>query len=897
MEKAFEIENIKNFLHSLYRGNNPHEAFTFFDNLIDSESDCPVLFNILIEIIIQDNDINLKNVSLTIIRKMNFNFIIDSIFILNQRIDPAYTYIIEMLTNFLTKEIQFELFSLIDEKISTYQDFNDQKAILQLLSSFNDNIYTEKIKIDKINNEMYNEIQNKYYRYFIQTAGSLISNDELDANGTAFLLYFARSFQKILTILDFDFFHTLACFCLSQATDDKMHADLIETIIMIYSGLLRKYKEDNLKVSSIHEFLKYFYEYCQSIDNIPTESLYFWRYFFIRLDTIDPIPDNFEDLILYCIFPFFKFNPDLVDHNLELFIYELSPDIDSPLYALISGLRLTPEYPRLSEFIFQFADSYFEQYYEQDIFEICRLLIIVSTFSFSPCSINQNYICSFYQEKIFPLIDQIDIYQVKIVDIYLAIAICAFISKANPINDKPIFDDPSYSQVLIEFLKWALLYQLDDDNTNLLLFYYSFQVISNRFKKLNTLQLILLFNFDEEEIQKILENIIKINSKVQTLYTNELWMFLIDKLMTPDIIEVTIESLVECIWEFCLSFNDTDNTDTFLRGKYLDLFSLLVSKCDNYDEKANIFNEVFTKLTDEMEKSNWILDPYCFEYTLNLMIVFTDNLLISSDKIPQIMETIGWFIYTMLFSIDSSFPCIYDLVFQYSCFILKIIQYTTDPDEFIKSIAPFLMQIVTKFNEILPEDETFTFEGLNAPLIKFKGIGSIFQFFYDIHSNLLEMEKLDNSAKSEFLTALIISNPSFLFEHENKILDIIQNVFPNSLAILHINAILEILIYFYDNRPSSEDLEAVVSSFLQRIEELNELLTNHKFNEEKNNDEEEDANFAYIEDVNFACTCDDDLDDVDDDERPYFDYQIFTENIFNTISRVMDLIKLFGIEL
>ena len=78
---------------------------------------------------------------------------------------------------------------------------------------------------------------------------------------------------------------------------------------------------------------------------------------------------------------------------------------------------------------------------------------------------------------------------------------------------------------------------------------------------------------------------------------------------------------------------------------------------------------------------------------------------------------------------------------------------------------------------------------------------------------------------------------------------------------------------------------------------MNELLTNHKFNEEKNNDEEEDANFAYIEDVNFACTCDDDLDDVDDDERPYFDYQIFTENIFNTISRVMDLIKLFGIEL
>ena len=77
-------ESVKRNLHAIYSSSDQKEATNFFSELISSETECSSLLKILIEIFLQEENENLKKMSLIIIREMNYDFIMESVFILFQ---------------------------------------------------------------------------------------------------------------------------------------------------------------------------------------------------------------------------------------------------------------------------------------------------------------------------------------------------------------------------------------------------------------------------------------------------------------------------------------------------------------------------------------------------------------------------------------------------------------------------------------------------------------------------------------------------------------------------------------------------------------------------------------------------------------------------------------------
>lgn len=852
-----DIEIIKYHLQSFYKDNNNEEANAFFKNIINSESDRPILYEILMQIIIEDDDINLKIVSITLIREMDFN-IFNSILILNQKMEPEQYQIIEILTDYLARRKRFQLTQEIDEIISEDLDILTQKAIVQLLASLFYLIEDLEDKPDE-----YKIAFPNYYTYFLQAASALVSSEKLDENETIFLYYFLKSFQDVI-INSRDsskvFIHNLTCSCLNQKISNNLFNQIIDLVLYIYSYFIRIYMNE----MPVAEFLNYFDEYCQSTHYISEQSLCCWGSIFIHIPKFESLPENLGDFIINYVFIFFKFQPSLIDDDLEQFLYELSPDVNEiPLKRLFTGLLNTPYYQPLSDFVFHFSDSYFQQYIDQDIIEICRILIFTSRFTFYPCQEHEQYLSDFYVNKIFPLINGIDLTRKS--DVYLAISICEFISTTNIKNILPVFENFEYIQILVNFLKWSILCPFERSNAYKLLFFCAVRAFANKFANKNYIQ---FFEFDEKDKYEIFFRLYQLNTEIQTYSMNELLAFLI-KNMLPS--ELSIQQFSKTVWNLIISLNDC--ISPFLLSEYFRLLELLFSRCDD-EAKEVFFEDFFSLLNDEMYgPSDWIIND-CFNNVISLMTLFADCLLDSSEKLPLFMSTVGEFIKNILFHNETENlqkGIINDVVFLYEIFTFEIFKYSDDPKSCIDMIIePFLIPIVCRFNQLLDKYNTFSFDSLNSPLIKFKGDEDIFQCMWEFYQAVSEMEFLDPESKCNFLTSLIISNPSLLFEEfdQDQVSFVFENGFPKSILYLHFLALREILVYISNVNPTKDIYEAILSSFTQRIEdEKNELY----------NEEEFDYDFRY-----------------DRDNRLFCDNDIFTEDfkdIMDEIKRILSSLE------
>lgn len=846
MDQTFSIENVKNYLRALYHvGNLKEEAEQFFRDIIQSENQCATLFSCLIEIIIQDNDTNLKKISTVLIRQMNFDFILKSIFLLNQKMDPNFYQTIEILTDFLAYKKTNELISLINSYLSAQQNLLIQKTIVQLLSSISYYIGNKSIEIKNVD-----RVFAEYYKYFLQTANALVSSEGLDQNEIIFLYYFAKSFDNtILGSQDYDFLHNFTCFCLNQKSINNPFKDLIECLINSYGKMLTRPQIMKAKNVSITDFFRYFDGFCQSTQYIPVSSLNLWSNFFIFIESIDSIPDNLSDLIINYVFPFIKFQPRLIDEDPEKFFDEFSPDYDGsyncvPLYVLFTGLQLAGYYPPLFHFVFQFANSYFNQFINQNIFEICRLLIFVSRFSYRECIENQNNICNFYLNYIFPMISNIN--TIPNSGHYLAIAICEFIRTVNYKNQFPIFEDQYSLQIIINFLKSSVLVQFNEGNTSKLLFYFAFNAIYKisqyKYPKQidqdenvdNIYSFIMLFNLTDNEIYDIFVKLYQINTEIQAESMNDLLHFFIKYMMTK---EIGIDHLVNTIWDFCISFKD--NLAPYLLNKYISLFELIF-EYSRVEDREKIFSDIFTLFVNEMNECKEWLIINCYDAVLSLMLKFAQILLDSNEKVPYFINTVGQFIYNMLFSIgkdvypDELFD-INDFVSSYMTFGFLLVRHVDDPNICLELIVKqYLIPIVIKFDELhRGTDNEFSFESLNSPLIKFKGNDDIFQCLWGFNSTLQEMPCFDQGSKYDFLTSLIISKPSIFFEFSSQEQFFIANqAFIKTISYIHMYAIKEILEYLSKTNADIGIIQIFANSFYERCKEILEPDGTVTYNED-----------------------------------------------------------------
>ena len=164
-------EIVKNYLRVIYTSGDQKEATDFFSELISTESKCSELFNILINIFIQDEDENLKKISLVLIREMSCEFILEAIFSLFQKSDPHFYNMIEILTEHLAKQKSEELFPIINDLLTSSPDIFIHTSILQLLNSLK--IISGK-NLTQITD--FQTIEKEYYDYFSTLTKSIIQN-------------------------------------------------------------------------------------------------------------------------------------------------------------------------------------------------------------------------------------------------------------------------------------------------------------------------------------------------------------------------------------------------------------------------------------------------------------------------------------------------------------------------------------------------------------------------------------------------------------------------------------------------------------------------------------------------------------------------------------------------
>lgn len=201
-------------------------------------------------------------------------------------------------------------------------------------------------------------------------------------------------------------------------------------------------------------------------------------------------------------------------------------------------------------------------------------------------------------------------------------------------------------------------------------------------------------------------------------------------------LNINIEDFVSMIWELMI-FHRDDN----LLGNLFTIIQNFFINCSSYEAKQSVFNQFFLNCVINEESKDWLIIK-CYKNLLQLLVLFTRDLLDSSEKVPFFIESIGNFIFEMLCNINSDlYPEFFNsysansefisIINEYKYFYYFLIKNTDDQNMCLESIIkPFLIPFIEKTEEIFHNNSfhAFRFTALNAPLIKFKGNEDIFQF-------------------------------------------------------------------------------------------------------------------------------------------------------------------------
>lgn len=441
MSQTIDVSVVKNYLHAVYSDySQKEEAEDFFKTLINSESYCSHLLEILNEIIIKDPDENMKKMSVILINQMNPELIIETIFLLNQKADATFYETIEILTDFIASRKSNELIQLINQTLSSSDDILILKAILQLISSIN--FYIEKKEVEIENYENFFQV---YFEHFTEIINSIMQQETIDLNHQVFIYYFMKSFSKTITYLKaFDFFYPFACFCLNLKIKGNIFNKIIEMIIDTFSNVIT---DSDFR---IFEFIEFYDDFCKSTEFIPSSSLNLWGFFLKFIPEIDFSSFDINYYISKYVFPFFKFQPQLITENAEKFIDEYDPDVFSGLNLrkFINNFVACVKFEPIYEYIFQFSNFYLNEYIEKDISEVCRILHFFSTFHQSLCDGNKANLFSFVTEKIPLLIEKIE--QNNEQNSFLIIGVCLFIKRVINYSTSALLEDQGISEMIVK---------------------------------------------------------------------------------------------------------------------------------------------------------------------------------------------------------------------------------------------------------------------------------------------------------------------------------------------------------------------------------------------------------------------------------------------------------------
>lgn len=803
-------EAVKSQLRVFYTSSDQQEATEFFNKLITSESECPILLNILIEIFLQDEDENLKRMSLIIIREINCDIILESIFLLFQKSDFKYYSTIEILTEKLAIQKNEELFPIINNLLSTSSDIFTHIAILQLLNSIKRIAYKKDTQIANFEN-----IQKEYYEYFNQAIRTIIQNQEPTVTDFYFMFYFASFFFDLMhQINENEFFFTFSIYFLNHQEQEEVNKNLLDIIVDYFPSFYQSNEEIE------NEMIVLLIEYCQAMDYIPNEMIKIWPYLVKNKVNLD-----YNVIVPNFIFTQFKFEPDSMIYDQEKFIDEFDPYPDSKseisMEVFVDLMNKISEDNPLFDSAYQFVDSYYQEFFDKDSSEICRILNFLSIFG-RP---NNQFTQDFFENRIIPLINTVATMENP--DFFLIIGICQVIKNICYFIDSEkdqLF--VSMSSTFMNFLKWSVLSEFNfNENMASLLFYF---VVNSITSFLNAFS-VDLFDFNEEEVTNIFMKISQLYKEINNDWLTVSFNTLVEKMMPSD---TNIESFVCMVWDCIIQHKEKDLLENFFI-----LITNFFDVCYEYEEKQTIFNVFFQLVTNE-ESKDFLIEK-CFIDILELFVLFTKELLDDAEKVPFFIESIGKFIFDMICSISSDlFPDFFNkdcfkakkdfqsLINEYKYFCYHIINFINDPENCLEMfIKPFMIPIVAKIEEINENNnfDDFHFTALCAPLIKFKGNDDVFQCMFEFYNDFIQMKSFDEITKNYFLDSLIISKPSILFDlfDKDQFLKILNENFPQLPDDMLLFVIKEVLLYLSNEKQDPELMNIFAQLFGEQLNRLN----------------------------------------------------------------------------
>ncbi|KAK8837235.1 hypothetical protein M9Y10_036664 [Tritrichomonas musculus] len=810
MDYSIDISTVKNYLRSLYSNIElKDEAEEFFKNIINSESHCPSLLEILIEIIIQDQDKNMKKISIIVICQMKQEFIVNSIFLLHQKADPIFYSLIEILTDFIALKKNVEMIPIINQALSSSNDLTTVKAILQIISSINFKIENKDFEI-----ENYENILTVYYNHFTEFVKSIILQETIDMNHEIVLYYYLKAFFKTIRKLNgIDNFYPIVYFCLNSKINDQLFREIIEMVIKLYSYLMN---EADIRT---FEFIKLFDEYCKATNYLPNSSIQFFGNFIKYVPSVDLSSFDAIYFISNYIFPFFKFQAQLLIDDPEKFIDEFDPDVFSglPLRKFINNFISCIKFEPLYDPIYQFTVTIFDQFIGNDSCQVSRILHFFSTFYQSVCDLNKHHLIDFLRTRILPLMNKIQ--SCPNPDLSLIISVCVLIKRIVSYSFSNVLNEQQLFQSMVNFLRMTILTTFEcNENVNKLIFYFAINAVVSVSRMISMQP----FNFNENEVNYILMNVCKLFTEINNNTLSSSFEYLIENLIAMN---VSVRSFVKMVWSLLEDSKIESECSLF------DIITALFHNCRTVEEQQSIFIDVMSFISNDIEAANEIFIVKYYLKILRLLVhSFTKTLLTDNEKVPLFLSTVGKFLYTTIFNINAESFHLYlvnsdgfdELVTRLKYFILPLIQFTNDSSVCIELILnQFLIPIVIKLNELaLLRSIQINFTGFNSILIKFKSDDIIFQHLFNFYNEFIIQSNFDDYSKSNFLASLIVSKPSFLFQNfNNDFFYAILNV--NFLQLkfdLHLYALKSILEFLSSNQSNQDILSAIAQNFLNRVQ-------------------------------------------------------------------------------
>lgn len=436
---------------------------------------------------------------------------------------------------------------------------------------------------------------------------------------------------------DTQFYFIFSSCILSQKQNNDIHKYIIDIIIDSFKYFYSYDRE-------IIQLVDLLIEYCEVTKYIPNFLITIWP--LIWNDEHSSL--DYDNIVSNYIFPFFKFDPELMINDQEKFLDEFDPDPDLsgdlPLQRFIYLMNAKKTSEIELDSVERFVDFYYKEFIEQDSIEICRLFNFYSVF-IKPTNI---YTLNFFQNEILPIIESIEVMSNP--DVFIIIGICQIIKRISPlITDKVHSIFLMITPILANFLKWAILNTFDvDESIQKFVFYFSINAITS----LSSTFSIETFEFTEEEAYNIFIGVCQLFTEICNDSLTFSFKFLINKMMP---LNINIEDFVTMIWELMIQHRD----DNFIENLFTVIQNFFIN-CSEYEDKQTVFNVFFVNCLLNEESKDWLIVK-CYYNILHLLVLFTEKLLDSSEKVPFFIESIGNFIIEMLSNINSDlYPDFFD---------------------------------------------------------------------------------------------------------------------------------------------------------------------------------------------------------------------------------------------